>query len=496
MEIDAYRASAEAFVSELTAEYYRHFAGLTDTFVIEAVYARHAALFSREEVEGLRAAAASVAAGTDDHRQLAFLVDFAVEGYVGAATQRLEAQLAEREAGLAVELDGAVVGFREAPVTQMNEPDSDRRAAIEQARMAATDEHLNPLYRELQDQRQATSRELGYGSYRELCAQTKGLDLDALHAQTAAFQRDTDADYPRLLEPELRRAIGVEFRDLRRSDLPRFFRAPAADAYFPADRLVDSFVATMDGLGIDVADQPGVVFDVESRPGKTPRAFCAPVRCPGEVYLVIAPAGGWDDYGALFHEGGHTEHFASVDQSLPFEFRLLGDNAITECFAFLFEHLVENAEWLSRRLSIEDPGPIVAHARAQRLVYLRRYAAKLAYERELHAGRLDLAAAARRYSELLGGALGVEWRPESFLSDVDAGFYCACYLRAWALETRLRRYLTDAFGPAWFESRAAGEELRALWREGQRWTPEALLARVGGGDTLDFGVLRADLGLA
>ena len=36
-----------------------------------------------------------------------------------------------------------------------------------------------------------------------------------------------------------------------------------------------------------------------------------------DVRLVIQPRGGWDDYAALLHEGGHAEHFAHVDPALP-----------------------------------------------------------------------------------------------------------------------------------------------------------------------------------
>ena len=85
---------------------------------------------------------------------------------------------------------------------------------------------------------------------------------------------------------------------------------------------------------------------------------------PDEVYLVIAPTGGRDDYGALFHEGGHVEHYANTDPGLAFEFRHLGDNSVTESFAFLMEHLVEDRDWLRDKLGVEDPGPATAHARA------------------------------------------------------------------------------------------------------------------------------------
>jgi len=51
---------------------------------------------------------------------------------------------------------------------------------------------------------------------------------------------------------------------------------------------------------------------------------------------------------------------------------------------------------------------------------------------------------------------------------VDSFFYAACYIRAWALETHLRRVLSDRFGEQWFDERVAGEFLKGLWRAGQR----------------------------
>jgi hypothetical protein len=99
-----------------------------------------------------------------------------------------------------------------------------------------------------------------------------------------------------------------------------------------------------------------------------------------------------------------------------------------------------------------------------------------------------------RYAELLGRALHVEWPTTTFLADVDPGFYCACYLRAWALETHLRAHLQGEFGEVWFEDPRAGAVLRELWRHGQRITPEELLAQLTGA-SLEFTVLLDDLAI-
>jgi len=496
MELEAYREAAEEFVAELTGEYYRHYAGLKDGFEIESIYERHDELFTRAAVEELREQSAAPTPGTDERRRRRMLLEFAVEGHLGLATKAVDAELARREAELSIEVDGERIGYRESSVTQANERDPDRRERIEEARLALTEHDLNPLHREALERRHELAQELGYPSYRDMCAALRGLDFEALYRQTEAFSAATEASYAGVVEPELQRVLGVGFDGLRRSDLPRFFRAADNDARFPADRLTDSFIETARGLGIDVTAQAGVILDTERRPKKSPRAFCAPVRAPGEVYLVIAPVGGRDDYATLFHEGGHTGHFANVDPALPFEFRQLGDNAITEAYAFLFQHLIEDPEWLRRRLGVDDGGALASYARANRLVYLRRYSAKFAYELELHGGDdAGLDALADRYAELLSAAIRVEWPRQTFLSDVDPGFYCTAYLRAWALETHLRTYFRHQFGPAWFENAEAGETLRALWHDGQRLSPEELLRDLTG-ERLDFAVLRDDLGLA
>ena len=197
-------------------------------------------------------------------------------------------------------------------------------------------------------------------------------------------------------------------------------------------------------------------LDIEQRPRKSPRAFCAPVSVPHEVYLVIARHGGRDDYAALFHEAGHTEHYANVEASLPFEFRHLGDNSVTEGFAFLFEHLTEDPAWLRAVLGADDPERLAAYSgftRASKFVFLRRYAAKLSYELELHGGERPLDEMPALYSRLLGDAVGVDWPA----AHVPGGRRRAATTpRTTCARGRSRRTCAaccvERFGPEWFPS--------------------------------------------
>ena len=168
---------------------------------------------------------------------------------------------------------------------------------------------------------------------------------------------------------------------------------------------------------------------------------------------------------------------------------MLGDNAVTEGFAFLFEHLLHDPHWLRAQMGADVP-EYTASRRSHKLFLVRRYAAKLAYEIELHAGA-PLAALPARYAELLSRAAGVPTPATDYLNDVDDGFYCTCYLRAWALEAQLGDHLRTRFGNAWFGSPEAGTLLRELWGLGQSLRAEPLLQAVAGTE-LDFGVLRTE----
>ena len=142
-------------------------------------------------------------------------------------------------------------------------------------------------------------------------------------------------------------------------------------------------------------------------------------------------------------------------------------------------------------LGSDEGERVAAHTRAVKLFFLRRYAAKIAYELELHGADPDLASMGARYAELLGDATRVEWTPATWLEDVDGGFYVACYLRAWALEARWRAALSERFGERWFAERAAGEWLIELWRRGQRLRGDELAEEVLGAQ-LDLEDLAAE----
>jgi hypothetical protein len=489
-DLDQYRRDAQRFLEEIDREYYLQGAGHKPDLAIEPIYERHESLFSREAVD--RIAEARGAASGQAETRLRYLHQFALDGYLGSITRDLETRIADLEASLEVEVGGETIPYRMAPVVQANTDDADRRAEIEAARNAVLAKRLNPLHLEELERAHAACTKLGWPSYLDAYSDVRALDLRALARKLERFAESTETGYARTVDPELDRTVGLPLAGLRRSDLSRFFRAAHLDELFPSEQMVPALRETLSGLGIDLEAQRNVKLDTESRETKSPRAFCSTPRVPEEVYLVMPPIGGREDYAALFHEAGHAEHYGCTDAALAFEFRHLGDNAVTESFAFLMEGLTASSSWLVAVLGVDGAGAAIEHARAARLLMLRRYAAKIAYEVELHGPGADLSAMPERYSTLLGEGIGVPWPRENWLSDVDPGFYVACYLRAWALEVNWRESLMERFGDAWFANPEAGAWLRGLWASGQRLDAETLLGDAIGG-SLDFDRLALEL---
>jgi hypothetical protein len=197
------------------------------------------------------------------------------------------------------------------------------------------------------------------------------------------------------------------------------------------------------------------------------------------VMLVIQPIGGKDDWEALFHEAGHTEHYANTNGDLPMEARRLGDMAVTEGWAMLMQHLVTEPAWLNRRLDVPRVEELAHDGAVSLLYFVRRYAAKLLYEIEFFQAE-NIPSMRGRYAEILGDSLKLPVNPESYLDDIDGSFYVTGYLRSWAFEAQLREFLRSELGNDWFAKRDAGDLLRELWSLGQGPTADQLLKDVTG----------------
>jgi len=477
---ERYERDAERFLEGMDREFYLTGAGLKEELEIAPLFDRYGWLFSRDAVTQMLA--------RRQDRGSRYLAEFGVEYYMENTVKSLTEQVENAKMKATVAWDGKEVPYRSAPVLVANEPDPGRRHELQRRLMQRTAQ-FNPTLAERMNALHQGARDLGFADYVGLWDELAELRLARLADDMRQVLARTHDIYFAQLAAYLEQ-VGVTPAEADTSDTSRIIRAPQLDALFPEDRLVAMLRQTYLGLGVDMDKQANLHLDIESRPLKSPRAFCATIRVPEEVMLVIRPHGGRDDYHSILHESGHAEHYANVDPDLPMPFRRLGDNSVTEGYAELMDDLLRSRRWLADVLGLSGGEDHLRLANFYKVYIVRRYASKLLYELELHRG--DVTNMGQLYADTLGANLGVRVPPENYLSDVDDSFYAARYLRSWIFAVLLRQSLVRRYGHAWFASPAAGEFLVGLWREGQRRNADEI-ARDLGYNGLDIGPLIEDL---
>ena len=480
-DLTAYSAELDSFLGELEETYYLNWSGQRDEMVLEPIYARHPDLFTRKAVDALRRAAEGEG---DAAHQARLLHAFALQSYLDRETVELTEQIETAEAQAIVVWRGERLPYRAVPIRVGEIAERTERNALDTAYLEAV-ELINPLREERLARQHQLAGELGYESYLELARAVRGFDPEELAIELQAFLAESETVYFAALRRYLA-LIDIEQGDASDADLGHLLRGSSWDAWFDSRRMVPVLRATLSGLGIDLAKQKNVTLDLEARPHKSPRAFCAAIRVPGDVRLSIQPRGGWNDFGAILHEAGHLEHYAHVDADLAAAYRLLGDPSVTEGYAALLEFLFLDSQWLSEHTSMNEDqilgfGDFTGF---WRLYMLRRYVAKLLYELRLHGGG-ETALNRAYYTGLLSLITGVGYSESLYVADLDDHFYAAAYLRSWLFEASLSAALKKRHGEAWWHDPAAGETLRRAWSRGQEWNAEDVVAHLGY-DRLDW----------
>jgi hypothetical protein len=476
--LDEYRREYSDFHTAYMREQYLFLSGQKNNLQLEPIYDRYSDLYSWDSVARLKQSLDDLPEHYENERTaLQRLYAFAVEQFLENSVKELTQGISEYEASAAITVFNREMTFQDTAVAISSEPDRETRRAIYEKRLAVI-EASNDLRTERLAKLHEAARSLGRTTYTTLFEELRGLNYEAVSREAKALLARTESIYVSRLNEALKRDLKLEIEEAIRPDSTYFIHLTGFDDHFPADLLLEVYSETMAGLGILVQSQKNITIDKEPRPRKSSRAFCMPVSVPTDIKLVIRPVGGQTDYQALFHESGHAQHYAWASEGLRPEFKHTGDYALTETYAFLFNHLISDSEWLTSFLNFQENSEFVRSVMLARLVTVRRYAAKLMYECELHATE-DFARSANSYASLQTEATKFRTGPTEFLYDLDDSFYSASYVRAWAFEVALREHLKSRFGQRWWASQRAGNFLKEIWETGDRYTADEMASQIG-----------------
>jgi hypothetical protein len=463
-----------------------------------AIVARYRDLFTRDQLEALREEQSSASA--DERERLYRLCKTCESGVIST-------ELAEQEDAFENAILQARVTFRgdEMPLRSAQarlavlDSYADREELGELERTASA--AFNPQRRELLEAREQLDADVsGEPDPIARNEEEKAISLRELERALVAASDATTGAYGHLRDRWFDRLLGPE-REARPTNAHVHYlrRVSPLESTYTKERAVEICLATTLALGFDMTAIPNIHLDLEDRPQKNPRACVIASNPPEVVHLITRAQGGLSDYQAFLHEAGHALHYASVDPRLPYTFRSISrDHALTEIYSYIFEAVTREPGWHAQYFGLSDAQ---AAENAEVTLFLeallyRRYTAKLQYELGFWSAFADeRGTSSRDYAALLSEATGLHYDERNYLSDMDAGFYSADYLRAWIRAAQLRAYLVRAVGDDWWRSTQTGELLRDLFREGTRPTSEEVAARIGY-DPLDTAPLVADLSAA
>jgi hypothetical protein len=487
ISLDRLRDDGQAFMEEMSREYYMAMGGLKPTAELQPIYEKHSAIMTPDALAMVLEAFRSATPGSEEYERTRMIVEWLAGLQAGRELAPLDEREMGWEASAMVKLpDGSAIQFERTPIEIANSKDRAKRQAIYQARAKLVESELVPLRRErFQRERDIIERlELadGYNATWELIS---GISLADLRAQCEQFLRDTQAAWDDTAPEFIKRILGIEAREATRADALALFRAHAFDSAFPAREMEERVQRQVRELGIDPLAGGRIRLDTGEREGKRSRAFCAPVRVPEEVYLVLRPHGGQTDWSTFLHELGHALHFAYARPDYPFEYRWLGDNSVTESYAMLFDGLMQDSGWLKRYTDLGESRlrTFSRSAGFEELHYMRRYCAKFIYETHLYGGDVRWESLPDLYVDTLTSATTFQYSGSEAFVDVDPGYYSARYLRAWQLQSLLDETLRERYDSDWWRNPRAGPWIvQSLFAEGQRELAHELAKRVSGRD--------------
>jgi hypothetical protein len=490
------RTRGEAFLEAISAEYHAAYAGLKAEPAIQPIYAKHAKAFDDEAfTQALELFKSTEGQGSADaigetgaaatQRSSRLLLDWLIESRVGRELAALDEREMAWENQAVIRLaDGTEEPYQRLPITLGNTRDAKVRHTLDDARAKLVMDELAPMRQERFEREHDVVAKLGVASsYNATWEALSGVSLSALRTECEAFLRDTQDMWDEVFPDFLKRGLGITPGEATRADVAALMRAPEFDPYFTAESMEREVRRQVTEMGTSPDAEGRVRYDTGEREGKRPRAFCAPVRIPDVVHLVLRPHGGQNDWMTLLHELGHALHFGNMSRALPFEYRWLGDNSVTEGYAMLFDHRLKDRGWLARYsgLGKQEIGSFLRYAGFEELHFVRRYCAKLIYETELHSGNVSFNALPDLYVEILTKATGFRYQRADAFVDVDARYYAARYLRAWQLQAVLDESLRNRFNEDWWRNPKAGPWIvEELFAHGQRELAHEQAQRVAG----------------
>ncbi|MED1625120.1 hypothetical protein [Bacillus pseudomycoides] len=335
---------------------------------------------------------------------------------------------------------------------------------------------LNPIYKTMYDHLNLISKDLGFNGYVNLCLEMLNVDLSSLKREIEIILQNTNNIYFNKLK-KIVLTKGYLLKNIYSFDLPDIWSLKQYEKYFSKQLDIPYFLKE---LGLE---QTLNKIEINLDNSNSYRSFCLPVKVPHEIKLFISTRERIDDQRIFFHELGHAVHISNIKENSHPQFRCWADESISEAFAFLFEGLFNNRDFIKKYYDLDDP---IYHEilYLNRLYLLRLHTARILWEiDEIETNKnfqQRINSWSTYYRRIIGvnnEGLGAFIEREFFLKSIN-------YLYGWMLEAQLRSYLEKEVGSQWFMDIHTGKLVRNIL-QGDNLSSAKDVSRIIGFKTLD-----------
>lgn len=455
------------FLSGIRNAYYKSSGNNGERLNLQKLYSGYSKVFSPLTLKTLLH---QVSTDENENRRLKYLTEFISVECINYSMVHLKQQLFELKSQMFDLRDGnrlSYYGIKQ----RLFWGEGNEKAELDNILKQFTENEINSLLLEIFQSETEAINELGYIDHAEMFYMLTRIDPIVWRNSAEKFLTDTSEGYFRNLYDLKNRHFGGKNRDLSRDELFKFLWEQSEHNCFKSIDPLDLFNM--------LKKRTGTVLNSESiklaNSDNSSRSFCSVLHVPDDIRLVIGKGRGFHQIRDLMHELGHALHYATVDENLPFEFSMLGDESVTESYAALLENLVYDPCWLESEIHIDkiQKSELISYLKFYKLTKLRSIALKAIYDIDLYSGISgeDLKS---NYILYHRQHLGVDVKEYEYLSETEPFLFSIRYFRAQILASSIRRKLETSFGSKWFENTEAFKELSGLWRSGQKYSPEEI----------------------
>lgn len=457
-EIEKLRGNMQEYAENVTQAMYKSYLGISQGHEYNNLFENFKDVFSLDVINTLRNIKW---VDNDESRALFYLKGYFIGQWYSNMTKKHIDRITQSQIKKEIQWGGHHLSLRQIRnILIDNKLNESHEKSLKTTAAEFLIKEMNPLIFEFFDEIQCVSESLNYKNFINAANDIRRYRVQDLVKQVEFFVEETSLFFKDRVFP-LVDELGYNFEKIDNME------------EFMTEKAYEDMIFLQKKMNWSLK---GAEIQWTSSKQKYNHSFCVPLEIPGRIILVTPKGRGFNNQRLLYHEMGHGFHFMNTNKNLSYEFRRMGDHAVTQAYCAVIESLMFNPSWLKIRGYSED---IASQAYYYRCYLIRKYWSKIASEVEIHQTCTYNNEGKEIFDKwfkkgMLGKYENIWW---AYLMDDELN--ASSQLRGWLLAAQINAKLLELYGEEWFIQEKAGEWLKELFSLGYKYNADEISKIIG-----------------